>query len=246
MGLTCADSARWPKGVIPYAFADQDEPRGVRVIGGIRAEGAFPSHIKQAIFKAMKRWEQLTGCIHFVPWRDEADYVLIKLWAEAGGADADCVGRRTIVKRSPTRVTPGGGDRIGGQIIFTISGFDPSNPGYPTSFKSIPHELGHVIGLEHEHYRSGSKLIPGSSGFESDSARETVARAKPPRCVERGGYDIKSIMHYECARGFVWHDKVPPPGFMNMPREEEVIAGTWSPSQGDISAVRQLYSGPGP
>src|SRR5262245_46829567 len=126
MGLTCADSARWPKGVIPYAFAEQDEPRGIRVVGGIRDEGAFPSFIKQAIFKAMKRWEKLTGCIHFVPWRDEADYVLISL-ATSGGADAGCVGRRTIIKRSITVISPGG-DQIGGKINFTIGGFDPTNP----------------------------------------------------------------------------------------------------------------------
>jgi hypothetical protein len=231
--------------VIPYAFADLDDTRGIRAIGGIRDEWAFPSRIKQAIIKAMKRWEQLTKCIHFVPWRDEADYVLIRLW-ETGGADADCVGRRTIVSRPITIVTPGGGDKIGGQIKFTIGGFDPSKPGYPRSFRSIPHELGHIIGLEHEHYRSGSNLIPGNDIF-SEHAKETVKRAQPPRCVERGGYDMKSIIHYECAPGFVWRPgQKPQPGLMNMPSETEVIEGTWSPSQGDISAVQLLYSGAGP
>lgn len=239
MGLTCLNQHRWLGGVIPYAF-DQDRN--------------IPAHIKTVIVGTMKRWERLTGgCIHFVPWRNETDHVWITTVGQ-NSTSAGCVGRRTV---ESTHV------RIGGRKTFTLGGHDVTRDDYPGGVRHLPHELGHIIGLEHEHYRTDSRLAPlpvpppptGRRRFIPEpmitiSARQgwdNVEQAKSVS-VPVGMYDMQSIMHYECPTG--WHWSGPPPGvaplpvfgLVNVPTASEVVMGTWRPSICDIYTVRSLYS----
>jgi hypothetical protein len=239
MGLTCVKRHRWRDGVIPYAFNDKQD---------------IPANSKVVIVRTMKRWEKLTGgCIHFVPWRDETDYVRIGT-VGYDSTSAGCVGRRSV---EPNYV------RIGGKKKFTLGGHDVTLPGYPKGTRNIPHELGHIIGLEHEHYRRDSKLVPQPlppaptrrSRFAIADPKEAMARAAwdsvngaTSMCVPVGMYDLQSIMHYECPCGWKWQTeqpnvaKLPAFGYLNVPSEQEVVMETWRPSICDIFTVRWLYS----
>lgn len=84
-------------------------------------------------------------------------------------------------------------------------------------FGNIPHELGHIIGLGHEHARPdsmltwretnarfGSTLLPRilrPSTGPAKGAKYTGQRQlleEQSFCLPHGSYDIMSIMHYEC------------------------------------------------
>ncbi|MEJ0016996.1 MAG: M12 family metallopeptidase [Acetobacteraceae bacterium] len=240
MGLCCLKQHRWRGGVIPYTFDDGQD---------------IPALFKELIVGNMKRWERLTGCIHFVPWRNEADYVRIGT-VTLNSTTAGCVGRRSVEKDYVS---------IGGMKKFTLGGHDVTLPGYPKGIRNIPHELGHIIGLEHEHYRRDSRLEPQALPPAPPRTRRSRFAVQDPALmkvqaawdsvdgakfmsVPVGMYDLQSIMHYECPEGWQWKTAqpqvatLPAFGYLNVPSAAEVAMGTWRPSICDIYTIKWLYA----
>jgi uncharacterized repeat protein (TIGR01451 family) len=153
-----------------------------------------------------------SGLIQFVPRVAEADYVAINL--NSADHSRSCFA---------TLGRAGGQQALQGSIDCNVS--------------TLLHEMGHSIGLYHEHQRNDSAtfltfnpanldipLLFGNFGAQTRNAQNV------------GLYDYASIMHYG-ATGFSKNNQVVletvPPG---MPIGE---AATFSP--GDIDTVRRLY-----
>jgi hypothetical protein len=141
----------WPGGNVYYSFSNN------------------VSAVKQKAFEdGMAEWAMFAN-LHFIPYTNEANYVLIY---EATGAEggASMVGM------------------VGGQQTLLIG---PTSWNRPT----ICHELGHTLGLVHEHQRSDrdayvtiltNNIVPGQEG---NFVLLTNSLNKTP-------YDFLSIMHY--------------------------------------------------
>jgi hypothetical protein len=141
----------WPAGNVYYAFSNN--------VSAIK---------QQACLDGMAEWAMFAN-LHFIPYTNEPNYVLIYEAAEAEGGQSD-VGM------------------VGGEQYIQIG---PTAWNRPT----ICHELGHTLGLVHEHQRSDrdhyvtiftNNIADGDEGdfvLLTDSQNETT-------------YDFLSIMHY--------------------------------------------------
>jgi hypothetical protein len=106
---------------------------------------------------------------------------------------------------------------------------------------SIAHELGHVLGLVHEHQRSDrdeyvkvTQAVSGNANFRKHGSAEDTIRT---------GYDFGSIMHYGrrvVLDGAEVDALVPRPGFEQQGTQ---MGQRSAPSAMDIQAVRAVYAG---
>ncbi|CAD6222052.1 GSCOCG00005312001-RA-CDS [Cotesia congregata] len=105
----------------------------------------------------------------------------------------------------------------------------------------VLHELGHAIGLEHEHIRPDRDMfidviyenIPEEffSEFEKGSAHDVQTFNQT--------YDYHSVMHYPSdAFSIYW------PLETLLPKQENLSLGNIKLSEGDISTANMLYSCP--
>lgn len=128
-------------------------------------EGDFPlgSPDRDVIAQAIAHWNQVT-VVRLIPRSDESDYAVFE---DVGTWCSSKIGR------------------IGGRQSVTC---DLEGGGF--NFSSIVHEIGHTVGLLHEHQRSdrdGRVIVPGDD---------------PDNCaIEQNGrlltdYDCGSRMHY--------------------------------------------------
>lgn len=141
----------WPGGNVYYSFSNN------------------VSSVKQKAFlDGMAEWAMFAN-LHFVPYSNQTNYVLIY---EATGGE----GGQSMV------------GMVGGQQTIQIG---------PTSWNrgTICHELGHTLGLVHEHQRSDRNsyvtILTGNiaPGQEGNFVLLTDAQNKTP-------YDFLSVMHY--------------------------------------------------
>jgi hypothetical protein len=123
------------------------------------------------IAKAIQHWNSRTS-IRFVPRSKQADYVRIN--RVPGGASSD-VGRR------------------GGKQVVSIGDGCPMG--------SVAHELGHAVGLWHEHCRNDRDkwvkidFTNIEDGCE-DNFRQNWISDGPAPTMDIGAYDYGSLMHY--------------------------------------------------
>jgi hypothetical protein len=166
---------------------------------------------------AILHWNQRT-IIRFVPRASESDYVLV---TRMPGCAVSDVGRRR------------------GEQTICLADDCPVG--------SIIHELGHTIGLWHEHCRHDrdnfvtvlTKKIAQDSRpqFTIDTIDD-----KPTPTSDIGAYDFGSIMHYsQTSCAFI---KGTPVLIPKQPLPAGVVQGQRDGlSAGDIAAVAKLYAG---
>jgi hypothetical protein len=240
MGYRVKDAKKWPNRKIPYMCTDE------------MLKDEYKS-FRKLIKACMDRWEQFINVdqvyVEFVLRTNEEKYVQISPTGD-GSTTSGEIGMPTDRNYSMFRIRTN-----------QLDGFDHRS--------SIPHELGHVLGLAHEHHRSRPLIENGKlkaeSGDEELTKDPTKARlywlGNPMRSKEEsfadwdqkyvpvGDYDLQSIMHYPSAGGWQWNYE-PYQGkkgaavaiaALNYPSAAQVIAKTWAPSPGDIAAIRELY-----
>lgn len=103
---------------------------------------------------------------------------------------------------------------------------------------SVMHEIGHLIGLEHEHTRldRGQYITIHWDNIIDDKKHNFDMAPSGSRLA--GPYDYDSIMHY----GPNNFSKNGLPTLSVIDRKEYVIGQRLAPSEGDLQAVEQLYT----
>jgi Astacin (Peptidase family M12A) len=230
MGFIVSSTYRWPGGKIPYM------------------RGYCTEEVFEVVKQVMTKWEDETkefagkSIIAFEYIGTEKDwlavpaperkkrypqcFVRVESTAATERTDAGCVG---LLHAKELR------DGSGKRINFAIKYGD---------LKNIPHEVGHIIGLAHEHMRLDSGLAPiGEPGIGKYNETALKMDLEQQNREVHGPYDPKSIMHYEgeaIAANYVipaaWAQTV-----RAQPEGVAVAAGAWEPSRGDKAAVRAMY-----
>lgn len=140
----------WSNGKIPYVF-----------------DKTLESDQRDELEQGMREWESHAN-IHFIPRKDEFNYVLMK-----NEKDAGCSAHVGVT---------------GGQQELNITENCP--------YYAVLHELGHSLGLIHEHQRADRdehvKII-----WEEIEAIQTHNFFKANSYPVMGRYDMESIMHYD-------------------------------------------------
>lgn len=168
------------------------------------------------IKQAIKHWNSKTS-IRFVPRVKQADYVRIDF--VPGGAYSD-VGRR------------------GGKQVVSI--------GEDCPMGSVAHELGHAVGLWHEHCRNDRKKFVTinerniEDGCEDNFKQNWIDGAAAPT-ADLGPYDYGSLMHYS-ADSFPIDPEIPVIVALKLPANVK-MGQRDGLSAGDIAAVEELYKG---
>jgi len=219
------------KVIIPYFIEASNDVatlwnQGVRASQDSRIQAEFNN--AQSIFEAIKRWNTTT----LVQLLNTNNLIATSEYEQAFGHNhpGHWIKFSTILKKTLCKASCiGMCDNIQEQPVTC----DLTNEFKDTPVQSIMHEIGHVIGLRHEHARA-----------DRDSYVDT-------NFPERGGnlngsYDFDSVMHY---------------GFDNYPNNEYLRKKNPMPlygytkkisdnqvgknptiSLGDIAAVKKLYN----
>lgn len=246
MGYRVRDEKRWPNRQIPYEFSKQ------------MMDDKYKDY-RELVLACMARWEEYINegrlYVRFVPRTNEQKYVEISP-APGGSTGSGELGM-------PTQ---------GSISKFTINTYVDKKQGRDDR-NSIPHELGHVLGLAHEHQRARPTFNAVTNTF-TDGTGDEVAAEDPAQArlyylgnalfstlaenkrkmfdtwsgayVTVGAYDVQSIMHYPEAQNWQWNyapyrNRATAVSALNYPSVDQVVAGTWEPSIGDLYAIRDLY-----
>jgi hypothetical protein len=159
-GVT-TNSLYWPGGIIPYKFDTNVSPA------------------EQTIYlDGMQEWE-LAGNIHFVPYSNQANYVLLR-FDYAQGTD-------TFVLSPP-------------ESVLTVD---------TLSRAQVGHETGHLLGFQHEHVRTDrnsfivvnfTNLIGSGNNSGTNGSGEGTSVSNlyviDTNSTLHGAYDFESVMHY--------------------------------------------------
>ncbi len=153
--------------------ANVRQSRLYRWPGGVvpyRIDASVSPEGRANIFEATQQWERQTA-FRFVPYTGQPDYVTFT----RGAAERTCfssVGRQ-------------GGEQF---VYLTASG--------TCSKRTLVHELGHTVGLWHEHSRADRDAWIAVN-YANVSEGEAYDFAKLDAAAEQTGlYDYCSVMHY--------------------------------------------------
>lgn len=232
MGFRVRRDKKWPNGIIPYNFDWSLLPG--------KSEN---SEFVRCIESCMDKWESSVNpegsfYIRFVRVKGDNVKIIQPVTDGDGGAGENGY-EADLSKRQKMRIN--------------IS---------RNKWDCIPHELGHVLGLAHEHERNPQlsvakqsystgvtpRLCVDMSASGADIRWMAVQRAQA-KYEAFGGYDVESIMHYPKVSCWDWScegenlvSALKRLGLhLNRPGAEQVVRGQWAPSAGDIATLRDLY-----
>ena len=179
-----------------------------------RIDSALAQHSVAAIENAISHWNQVSG-ITFMPM-DEV--------VAAKGVSTDSV----LFKKNEGCASWVG--RQGGQQEVWV--------GANCSMGSIMHDIGHVLGLEHEHTRldRDQYITIHWPNISSDKSHNFNVARDGAKIL--GEYDYGSIMHY----GRYNFSHTGEPTITPLFGEMNSIGQRTAPSQGDLNAVAALYA----
>jgi len=182
---------------------------------------AVPDNLQAAFLDAAAEWATFAN-VHFIPWTTQANYVTVQIVTGLEGGQS-AVGM------------------VGGQQFLSIS---------PNAWNrgTICHEIGHTLGLVHEHQRSDRDSFVNilTANVVSGGIGNFVLLADSRN---QGPYDFFSVMHY--ARNYLSVDPVTLDTIVTLPAYTNDIDLMGEPgpvvlSDGDRAGMAAIYgAGPG-
>ncbi|WP_224245048.1 M12A family metallopeptidase [Hyalangium gracile] len=219
MGFGVKAEKRWANGIIPYRFIIPKEP-AVRSKEGEelrRDEELYDNAVMLmgVIRRCMSEWMYFVNSdgihISFVERGEPLQ--------EGANVPNDEV---KYIKLTDTRSTTAGangratGSNVGNMAMFPVASEQMDH------WKSIPHELGHILGLSHENERNGRIEDAPYQAGDVPRLCYSFNKSDPPvgwlahevvlkNNVDDGGpYDPASIMHYPAFGYYVWNCRTDP------------------------------------
>jgi len=115
----------------------------------------------------------------------------------------------------------------------------------PWGHATVLHEIGHAIGLAHEHQNPNSGIVWNEQKVIQDyeqnyrwpeqKIRDNIIKSLPPSDIQGTNWDVTSIMHYPFGPGLIQRPS---------PYDKDGTPRNYDLSQRDISFVKSLYPVP--